>query len=251
MRLAWNILSIVALANLLAVAALVAWLVGSNRLNAERMHELRVRLAETVPDEVARKQAEEAARLAEEAAARVEPTGVAVSANELLQVRLEISEIDRQRTELMRQQIRDMQAVLAKDRADLEAQWAALRREREAFRSEVSRLAEIDGGRQFRKAVKVLEGLRPEVASGLLAELIAKGPALVPDLAIDADAAGLAAQNPREEGMIRAVSYLNAMQERSRNRIMELIGRDQPALAAELLERLRMRGMWAGVRETD
>lgn len=247
MKLIWNIVSIVAIANLLAIIGLVGWLVASDRLNSERMQTLRTVLGETTSAEKARLEEEEAERLAAEEAAKVEPSGVAVSANELLQVRLEMSEIDRQRTELLQRQIKDMQSLLAKERAEVDEKWANLQSAQEAFRKEVARVAELDGGKQFKKAVKTLEAQKPEVASSLLQQLITNGPELVPELALEST--GDDAQDPREEGMIRAVAYLNAMQERSRNKLMDQIAQEQPLLATELLERLRVRGLMARVPE--
>jgi hypothetical protein len=43
----------------------------------------------------------------------------------------------------------------------------------------------------------------------------------------------------------QVVAYLNAMQERTRTRIIDEFLTDQPGVATDLLERLRMRGIAA------
>jgi hypothetical protein len=49
----------------------------------------------------------------------------------------------------------------------------------------------------------------------------------------------------REQRMKRVTEYLNAMDERARGKIMAEFTKDDPALAAELLDALRRHGQFA------
>lgn len=243
MKLIWNTICIMALTNLLAVLGLVGWLAATDRLNIDRLTAIRLMLRETSTEQAAREAEEEAARIAAEEAAKPPDERIALSAAETLSVRLEMSEVDRERTELLRRQTEDLRAALQRENERLIEERAQFDARVKAFYEETERLAAIDGGRQFRKAVKVLEGLKASDAANLLQALIAEGPSGAPELAIGDGQAASPAPGVREEGMMRAVSYLNAMQERTRTRIIEVFTKQDPGLAAELLDRLRTRGL--------
>ena len=100
---------------------------------------------------------------------------------------------------------------------------------------------------QFRKAVKVLDGLKAQDAAGIITALIESGEDGLMSGEGGPEGADDAADEPglRLGGVDRAVSYVNAMQERSRLKLMAELSADRPELAADLLERLRSRGVAA------
>lgn len=245
MKKLWTLICILSLANLMAIGGLVGWLVSSGRLDAARLRAVKELLGETIADQQAREEAEAAeAESQSQGAATDADRGVALSSAELLSVRLEMSEIDRQRSQMLQRQTQDLRHGLLREIETFERDRNQFLAERQAFEAENRRIAEIDGGQQFRKAVKTLEGLKATDASALLLALISGGPAKTPELTgVSAASAPAAPQELREDGMVRAVAYLNALPDRTRVKIIEEIAKDQPRLAAELLERIRTRGM--------
>ncbi len=245
MKKLWTLICILALANLMAIAGLVGWLVSSGRLDADRLRAVKVLLGETTAAQKAREAAEAAEAEGRTAAASAEgDRGIALSSAELLSVRLEMSEIDRQRAQMLQRQTQDLRQSLLREIATFESDRSQFLAERQSFEAENRRIAEIDGGRQFRKAVKTLEGLKASDAASLLLALIDGGPAKAPELTgVSAGAAPVDGRELREDGMVRAVAYLNALPDRTRVKIIAEIAKDQPRLAAELLERIRTRGM--------
>ena len=79
---------------------------------------------------------------------------------------------------------------------------------------------------QFKKALSTLEGLKPDKAKLALQQLLDK------------------------KEVDQVVSYLNAMQERNRTRIIDEFIKSDPGTATDLLERLRTRGLIARAVET-
>lgn len=223
MKKIWTMIVVLGLANVFALGGFVGWLGSSGRLSVERLRAIREMLTETVAEEKARIDAELA--LAAAAAAAADdgmPTGLPRTASELVAMRLEATEVDMQRIERLRREVEDLQRKLRRDQTVLDAQSADLQAEREAFLAMRDRLTDIEGGEQFRKSVGVLESLKSADAKAMLDEMLTEG--------------------DREQ----VVSYLDAMEERSRSRIMtEFVKDGQQALAAELLESLRTRGLEA------
>lgn len=244
MRRIWTMLSVVAVANLLGLLGFVAWLVASDRLGVDRLREIRAMLSETRAAQAAREEAEEAAM--DSAADEGDDRGVALSSADLVSLRLEGIEVDRERRERLSAEAEALRSALANQERILREQREAFERERRAFEDERARVKATDGDAQFRKAVKVLDGMRPQDAAEIIRAILGGGgdPLVPGDDAGDAgggDARG--AQEPREVGMDRAVSFVNAMQERTRLKLMTELAKDEPALAADLLERLRTRGV--------
>ncbi len=223
MKRIWTIIVVLGLANVVALGGFVGWLGSSGRLSVDRLREIRAMLTETVADEQKRLDAE-AEQAAAEAAAADDgmPDGPPRSASELVAMRLAATEVDMQRIERLRREVEDLQRKLRRDQAMLDEQSAAFAQEREEFRLMRERLAEIEGAEQFRKSVGVLESLKSADAKEMLDVLLTDG------------------QNEQ------VVSYLNAMEERTRSRVMtEFVKDGQADLAADLLESLRQRGLEA------
>lgn len=240
MKSIWTLVSILAVAHLLALGGFAGWLVGTGRLDGDRLERIREILAE---DPGAGDEAEGDAENEADDDASLQT--VALSTDDRIDLLMEGSQINRQRKERLRREMQDLQRSHQREQDRLDQERQAFEAERASFRAELERLQEIDGGAQFRKSVKVLESLRAGEAMQTLlavidgAVIVDEGAAVAPEGA-----------SVREDGMRRAVSYLNAMQERARSKVMGEFVKQQPDLAAELLERLRTRGLTARVPET-
>lgn len=242
----WLVIAVMAVANLLAMVGFVAWLGMTDRLSAERIEQIQEMLAETVPEQEAReaKEQEEAEAEAEAEAEEKKADTPPLSAADRLRLHIEDQDLNRQQIERLRRETADLRASLSTERNQLDERWATLRAEQEAFEEMRDRLSGLEGDEQFRKAVRVLESMRPRDAMATLTEIIeGRGDGLVPRT------------QGRDEptGVERAVAYLNAMAERPRSRVMSEFVDLDAGLAAELLERLGTHGqqVWAGGRDPD
>jgi len=91
-------------------------------------------------------------------------------------------------------------------------------------------IAELEGSEMFKKALATYEGLKPAASASMLLQLMRPG-------------GGTGALD--NAGADQAVAYLNAMEDRTRTKIIAEFQKQDPALAAELLERLRTRATLA------
>lgn len=231
MKSLWTILSVIALANIIAIGGFVGWLRATGRLDVERVRELRATFSETIADQKAREkaaadQAEAGRKLAEEEAKKSRPP---ISAMEQLSLRLETNEVERQRNERARQEIDALREGLLKERAALDGDKAALEKARAEFEEMRLRIAEQEGGEQFRKTINVLQALKPDEVRTTLQQIM------------DSSKDG--------KGREIALGYLNALPDRTRTRVVAEFVRQDPKLAADLLEGLRMRGLAARAPE--
>lgn len=228
-RSLWLILAILAIAHVLAIGGFVGWLVATDRLDRDRVEKVRAILAQTITQE---KSAEDAAQKARVEAERAATEGAlpehgARTAAEMAALKLEVSEVDRQKIAEVKSQIDALRLAMQNERSQLDRERAAFEAERSAFEGMRQRLTEIEGATQFRKAVATLEGMKAEDARTTMAELVQRG--------------------EKEQ----VVAYLDAMDERLRTRVLtEFITRGDAPLAAELLERIRTKGLTAPEPET-
>ena len=225
MKGVWILISTLALANFLAMVGLVGWLKATDRLDASRVATVREMFATTVSEERA---AADAAQAAEDAAARrQEEAAIAgtppLSASEAMGTERVQSEQQRQHVERLRREVEDLQRSLARERDELDDQWGQLRAERAAFQAMREQLAALEGSAQFERALLLYESLKPEQTQALMQELITAG------------------------NIDQVVSYLNAMQTRTASKVLAEF--EDPRVAADLLERLRTRGLEARVSE--
>ncbi len=221
MKAVWHIITIVALANLIAIGGFVWWLHFSGRLDMGRVEAVRTMLSETLAEQQARESAEAAQTQtqAEQAAEIERMSGPPVTASEVLSLRIETSEEDLQRISRLRREVRDLSETLASERRKLDAERAKFEEQKAEFALMRQRLEEIEGDEQFIKSLGVLESLKAAEAKQTLMEII---------------------ETDREQ----AVSYLDAMQDRPRTKIFnEMVTDGQADLAAELLEEIRVRGL--------
>lgn len=221
MKSIWIIVSTLALANLLALLGLGAWLKATDRLSMDRIRAVREVFAQTTTDEATAEGAleAEAQRSQAEADEQAKQASPPLSAEGALNADDLETEKARQHVERLRREVADLQRSLLRERAALDDGWAQFRAEKQAFEEMRVRLAALEGGEQFERTLRLYEALKPKQAQDLLQQLIDAG---------DTE---------------QAVSYLNAMQTRTASRIIAEF--EDPAVAADLLERLRTRGLEA------
>jgi hypothetical protein len=251
MKTAWNILAIVAVANLLALAGFVGWLKASDRLDLDRARAVRSMLARTISAEKAeadaeKQKAEAQAKAAEAARRAAQPP---LTAEQRVALRLEATELDRQRAERLRREVEDLQQALATERAALDRDRAEFNAQRLAFEQatadERTRLTD----EQFQKTLGVLSALKAKEAVTLLRQMLSAPGTTPPESGPIANGASVATPpaTASQAGMGQVVAYLDAMDDGPRNKIMTELTRTDPALATELLEQLRRRTQFAAV----
>lgn len=217
-------IAVIAIANLLALLGFAGWLVGTDRVDRARLEKIREMFSQTVAAQTAREAAEQARieadrNAAEQAKKDARPP---MTATEQLAVRVEATEIDRQRAERLRREITDLQKSLAERDAQLEKQKAILAKDKAEFEKMRKEVAAAESSEQFKKTLTTLEGLKPDQAKKTLKELMTTDPA---------------------KGVDQVVSYLNAMEDRARTKVVAEFIKEDPKVAADLLERLRVRGV--------
>lgn len=219
MRSVWLIVTTFALAHFLAFVGVIAWLGATDRLSTQRIHALREMFAPTLAQEAAAR----AEREAEEERLRAEAeqesfmrTAPAPAERTILQGQSAEAAHEQALSRLDRE-AQDLRRTFARELAQIEQSRDRLARERADFEALRARLAELEGSEQFEKAVRLYQSLKPRQARDLLMTLINSGQ------------------------IEQAVSYLNAMELRTASRIIAEF--DDPALAANLLERVRTRGL--------
>ena len=226
MRSLWIIITTIALANFLAVVALVAWLAGTGRLSNERVNAVREMFTTTVEQDEAQRKLEEAQRAQDEAAAaqdafmREPPT----PAEGEVADQQAVSNAAQQDLSRLTREAEDLRRTFARELAQIERAREQLRQERADFDALRARLAALEGSEQFEKAVALYQQVKPQQAKAMLQTLIDQGE------------------------MEQVVSYLNAMQVRTATKIIAEF--DDPALAATLLERVRTRGLEVAAETT-
>lgn len=223
MKTAWNIITLVALANLIAIVGFVVWLHFSGRLDLERVERVRTMMSETIAQESKRLSSADAATEAERLLVAQEAAldGPPVTASESLSIRLETSEIEAQKKQRLDREISDLRETLARERRLFENEQSDYLREKTEFERMRERIAEIEGDEQFAKSVAVLDSVKSSEARDMLGELFLTDPQQV-------------------------VSYLNAMKPRARTAVIAAFNKDgQTDLATDLLEMLRVHGLEA------
>jgi hypothetical protein len=227
MKTIWTTLSVLAVANLLALLALGGWLKSADRLDIGRIKQIRQIFTETLTQQTTRlDEAKAKAEAEEKAAAEKSKEGQPpVTSADTLELKLEQSKADQERMESLRRETRIMQETLRRERAQVDAEWAVLKKAQADFQQARKAVADTEGNAQFKKALATLEGLKPDKAKAALQELI----------------------NGKQ--VDQAVAYLNAMQERMRTKVIDEFITADPKVATDLLERLRTRGMIARAPE--
>lgn len=223
MKSIWTALSILAIANVVGLLAFFGWLKATDRLDRTRVEQVRQLFAPTVgevktQEEAKAAQAEAEARAAQEKARLAKP---GVTAEQQLEARFDATEIDRQRRQRIHDEIAQLQKMLAEKMDQLERLNAQIAQAKAEFEDMTRNARRQATDLQFKKTLSVLEGMKPGPARTLLKQTMDASPA----------------------GKEQAVAYLNAMEEESRTNILQEFVKEDPKLAAELLDRLRTRGV--------
>src|SRR3954470_10001673 len=150
MKVIWNVLSVLALANLLGLLAFVGWLKASDRLDRDRLHEVREVLVKTVSQRRAEETAATAKAEQDKAAGGEEAEGgtLPVTAAESLDLKLQVSQLDQARVESTRRDVTILQDTLRRERQSLEADRTALAKERADFEHARKVVMETEGEAQ-------------------------------------------------------------------------------------------------------
>ncbi|MBX3384232.1 MAG: hypothetical protein KF864_12065 [Phycisphaeraceae bacterium] len=239
---------VIAAANLIALVSLIFWLHSTDRLDMDRVRHIRQVLAQTITDERAAAEAaaaeQAAAALAQEQA--LNDSRPPLTAIEQLTARIQATSLDRERVERLRHDVELLQKRLADDSRRVAQDRAALEQERHAFEQRVTTMTASLADEQFRKAVDILATLKPAGAKEILAHMLRGTLPSQGDQRFDTITRAGGSSDPGEQ----VVRYLNAMEERARVRILAEFVKDDPAMAADLLERLRLSGRIGPVAAT-
>ena len=236
MKRLWNILAVLGIANVIGVAGFVGWLKVSDRLDMDRLRQVRAMLTPTLAEEAAKAEED---RLAAEAQAKKEKEEARLAGPP----ERAAASIDRQKQSddavvqtvlRARQEIADLRRQLLEERAKLDSEWATLAADKKKWTTEREEAEKLLASKQFKQALTTLESQKPKDAQQLL-KLMNSGQGL------PSGGAGTAAP-----GSVRVVAYLAAMQDRTRGRVLAEWVKDDPTVAAELLEQLRRRGVGDG-----
>ncbi len=264
MKTLWTALSVLAVANLLAIGGFVGWLKMSDRLDKERAVLVREMFAKTLKQVKSEAEEAKAKQEAEEQAKaeQAKKERIPLTSTEQLSTKIELSELDRQRVALLKSQVEALRETLAREQAELGTQRAALNAEKKRFQGEVEAFNALGQDAQFKTALGVIEALKPAEAKSVLDQVIAGaspqplapqppgfapvdgGPPVVANAPAAVSAPG--AQRPAGlSGKKLAAAYLNAMEERQRSKVMSEFLKADAKLAGELLEMLRTHGQVA------
>jgi hypothetical protein len=230
----------------------------SDRLDGERLKAVREMLSKTITDEKTEKDAAAAKVKAEQAqVVEAERKGrPPLTASETLFARLEANEIDEQRMKAMRSSIETLRTPLQAERDSLAREREVLEKDKAAFQAIVAAANTRAKDEQFKKTVSVIDSLKAADARQVLSEIMKGADATATaQRAADPSSGALKANTgaeaipspppptgPTPSGLARALDYLNAMQPRTRSKVVTEFAKDDPKLAGELLERLRTYG---------
>ncbi|MCB9848435.1 MAG: hypothetical protein H6814_08485 [Phycisphaeraceae bacterium] len=214
-------ISTLAIAHILALVGFTAWLYQGDRLNMARIDAIRDIFRQTITAENA--QVAKEAKAVEDQQAAADAAALEANPPAPVETRMgligELDDLNLVAVERLRKESGDLSDTLARQLADIDAAAKALEEEKAEFLRLREEIRRTEGSAQFKKALQRYEGLKPAEAQAVFQTLIDQG---------QTD---------------QVVSYLNAMQPRTSAKI---IGRFPPEVAADLLERIRQRGVETG-----
>jgi len=211
-------ISTLAIAHIIALLGFAAWLHQGDRLNMARVDAIREIFAQTITAENAQVAREAQAAADEQALAderAIEANPPAPTSARLSMIG-ELDDLNLVTVERLRKESEDLRNTIARERAQIEAAAQDLADERAEFQRQREEIRAMEGSAQFKKALQRYEGLKPDAAQAVFQTLIDQG---------ETD---------------QVVAYLNTMQPRTSSKI---IGKFPPEVAADLLERIRRRGV--------
>ncbi|MFM1823666.1 MAG: hypothetical protein RI967_1932 [Planctomycetota bacterium] len=222
MKTAFKLLLVLAIANLFAFGGFVGWLVGSGRLDADRVERLRAMLAETVAEEKARlaREEEDSAVAATAAADERRLRELPMARAEQIVASERFEERAARALRALEDERRRMEADLAGREEEITSREEALVARQAEWEASIADAKARETSEQFRKAVRLLEAAPAKQSKEWILELIRSG-----------------------RGQM-AVTYLDAMnQAKSAALLKAFKGEDEAAVATDLLERLRVLGL--------
>ncbi len=226
MRAILTALTILIVLNLLAVGAGVAWLAGTDRLSRERVEAVVAVFKPTIAQEEAA--AREAEALAAEAAqTQAEALRLAEVADgpKTLEARLaesrRVDEVTAQRVERLKREREDILRQIEAAKLMIERQREEIAVREQAFDQRVAAYQEQRESDDFKRAVSMLEQLKPGQVKQVLQDFMATGETE------------------------QAVAYLAAMNQRKAGAVLREF-KEEPELeqARTLIEALRMQGVF-------
>jgi len=221
----------------------------------------KIRAMVTVP--IAQEKAEQELNAAELLAAQEaqkkakEASRPPLTAAEQLAARIEATELDRERAARLRQEVETLQRQLSAQSQTLAMDQAQLLKDRQAFEQSTANASLAGRSEQFQKALNVLAGLKPAAAKTLLKQLIDNAPnelalnnssnpaartATARPILPSEAATHIVASARVSQNLEEAISYLDALEERTRGKIMTEFVKEDPVLASKLLEGLKNKG---------
>ena len=211
-------ISTLAIAHFIALIGFAAWLHQGDRLNMARINEIREIFSQTITAEQAQiaKQARAASDAQEAAEAAALEANPPVPAANKMSLIGDLDDLNLVTVERLRKESEDLRNTIAREREEIEAARTALAEEKAEFLRLREQIKADEGSAQFKKALQRYEGLKPDAARAVFQTLIDQG---------QTD---------------QVVSYLNMMQPRTSSKI---IAKFPPEVAADLLERIRRRGV--------
>lgn len=211
-------ISTLAIAHFIALLGFAVWLQQGDRLDMNRINQIREVFTMTITAEQAeivrqeRLAADEQA-MADDAATEANPPVPTANRMSLIG---DLDDLNLITVERLSKEGEDLRDILAGKLMKIETAQAALAEEQAEFLRLREEIKKNEGSVQFKKALQRYEGLKPATAKSVFQTLIDQG---------ETD---------------QVVSYLNAMQPRTSSKI---IGIFTPDVAADLLERIRRRGV--------
>jgi len=230
MKRLWNIVSFIAVVNLLSLILFGGWLWQSGRLDKGRLRDIRNVLALTlaesqvIADENATRDAEIQAVAAKDALRRNPPLP---SSADIALTSL-VEEQSDQALQRLQDETNQHLAELEFRAKQLDGRETALEARRRAWETSTADELRRKTNEQFQKTLRQYEALAGKDAKRMLLDLVAQG------------------------SLAQAVAYLDAMSPRAATKTLkELKTADETRLATQLLERVRTLGIEAEVAESN
>lgn len=228
MRMIWSAFSFLAVVHLLALLMFVAWLWSSNRLNAERVQELRALLAPTIEEAqaMAAEREAEAAEEREQWEAEVRRLRPPVSSEVQLRQISRVEELELRSLNRIESERKMLREQFETAMSQLEDRERALEQQRQDWQDTIAEEAARRADEQFAQTVQQYESIPPKQGKGMIVQLVNEGE------------------------MKQAVAYLDAMNPRAASKILrEFKVGAEIELATRLLEELRTFGVPAEVAQ--
>ena len=223
MKTLYHVIMVVAFINLLAMITFAGWLYGTDRVDGDRLWEVKEKFAETIAEQKTREDEEstkaEAVRLEAERMARLSGVGGVASTSDQLEVEQERNEILLRQLERTRREIQSLQDNLLLSRQRMERRSEELveqSRQLEARLNEIEARFNDDG---FKRTVVMFETLPSKQVKQMFLDLM---------------------ENGKTD---QVVAYLQAMQSRKAAGVLkEFKNPVEIQRAVELTEKLRQQG---------